>query len=157
MPESVELSHQTVELEAATLQRRLYTPAQAADLLAVKESWLRRQAGQRKIPCTFVGKHLRFSHADLNTITQNGRRPARAPRKRFPHGLASDTVQPGQGDPIRTVATNESSLSVTLAYLDPRKRPYGCHIRDPHMISKEVTHGLGGTIRRQHLASALPP
>jgi excisionase family DNA binding protein len=61
---------------------RLYTPAQAAEVLAVRESWLRRQAGQRTIPCTFVGKHLRFSIADLTAITQNGRRQARAPRRR---------------------------------------------------------------------------
>lgn len=60
---------------------RLYTPAQAAEILTVRESWLRRQAGQRTIPCTFVGKHLRFSIADLTAITQNGRRPARAPRR----------------------------------------------------------------------------
>jgi excisionase family DNA binding protein len=60
---------------------RLYTPAQAAEILTIKESWLRRQAGQRKIPCTILGKHLRFSDADLNAIARNGRRPPRAPRR----------------------------------------------------------------------------
>jgi excisionase family DNA binding protein len=53
----------------------LYTPAQAAALLAVKESWLRRKAGQRAIPCTFVGKHLRFSAHDLRAITALGAQP----------------------------------------------------------------------------------
>jgi excisionase family DNA binding protein len=46
----------------------LFTPAQAAHLLQVRESWLRRRAAQRRIPCTFLGKHLRFSPANLNQI-----------------------------------------------------------------------------------------
>lgn len=63
---------------------RLYTPAEAAILLAVRESWLRRKAGQRRIPCTFVGRHLRFSAADLAGIVENGATPAMrhsAPRR----------------------------------------------------------------------------
>jgi excisionase family DNA binding protein len=58
----------------------LYTPAQAAALLAVKESWLRRKAGQRAIPCTFVGKHLRFATHDLRAITALGAQPVVAHR-----------------------------------------------------------------------------
>ena len=46
----------------------LYTPAGAAELLAVKESWLRRRAAARRIPCTLLGKHLRFSPADIHAI-----------------------------------------------------------------------------------------
>ncbi|WP_329072758.1 helix-turn-helix domain-containing protein [Amycolatopsis sp. NBC_01480] len=53
----------------------LYTPAQAAELLAIGESWLRRKAGTRAIPCTYVGKHLRFAHADLEQIVAAGHRP----------------------------------------------------------------------------------
>jgi excisionase family DNA binding protein len=59
--------------------RLLYTPAEAATLLAVRESWLRRKAGRQEIPRTFVGKHLRFSNADLRSIAESG---ARAPRTR---------------------------------------------------------------------------
>jgi excisionase family DNA binding protein len=55
----------------------LYTPAEAAERLSVKESWLRRQAGVRAVPCTFLGKHLRFSDADLRDIVRQGRRPPR--------------------------------------------------------------------------------
>jgi excisionase family DNA binding protein len=61
----------------------LFTPAQAAHRLQVRESWLRRRAAQRRIPCTFLGKHLRFSPANLNQIitdaadpTTSGHRPA---------------------------------------------------------------------------------
>jgi excisionase family DNA binding protein len=53
----------------------LYTPAQAAELLAIGESWLRRKAGTQSIPCTYVGKHLRFAHADLEQIVAAGHRP----------------------------------------------------------------------------------
>lgn len=68
----------------------LYTPAQAAEKLAVKESWLRRKAGLRLIPCTFMGKHLRFSDTDLQAIVATSSRPAgtrpprgqRSPRRR---------------------------------------------------------------------------
>ncbi|MFI6098222.1 helix-turn-helix domain-containing protein [Lentzea sp. NPDC051213] len=64
----------------------LYTPAEAAVLLAVKESWLRRQAGQRRVPCTHLGKHLRFSDADLRVIVESAQRSVRTrsrpPRRR---------------------------------------------------------------------------
>jgi excisionase family DNA binding protein len=51
----------------------LFTPAQAAMVLQVPESWLRRRAAQRRVPCCFLGKHLRFSRTDLETIvTQAG-------------------------------------------------------------------------------------
>lgn len=61
---------------------RLYTPAQAAELLAVRESWLRRKAGQRAIPCTFLGKHLRFSVANLRDIADSGNHTPRAAHHR---------------------------------------------------------------------------
>ncbi|MCT2281403.1 helix-turn-helix domain-containing protein [Micromonospora chalcea] len=55
---------------------RLYTPAEAAALLRVPESWLRRRAGRRQIPRTFLGKHLRFSAADLAAIIAAAAEPA---------------------------------------------------------------------------------
>ncbi|GAA3850557.1 helix-turn-helix domain-containing protein [Amycolatopsis tucumanensis] len=67
---------------SATAEPLLYTPAQAAEKLAVPESWLRRKAGLRVIPCTFLGKHLRFSEADLRAIVVNGSRPTGAQRRR---------------------------------------------------------------------------
>jgi excisionase family DNA binding protein len=64
----------------------LYTPEQAAVLLQVRPSWLRKKAAARAVPCTFVGKHLRFSAADVAAIVaaghqepqprSRGRRPA---------------------------------------------------------------------------------
>ena len=53
---------------------QLHTPAEAAQILKVRESWLRRKASARAIPCTFVGKHLRFSDSDINEIMVSGAR-----------------------------------------------------------------------------------
>ena len=54
----------------------VFTPAEAAGILRVRESWLRRKAAARQIPCTFLGKHLRFSAADLAAIVAANARPA---------------------------------------------------------------------------------
>lgn len=65
----------------AEAERLLYTPEQAAALLGVRASWLRRKAAARVVACTFVGKHLRFSRADLDAIITEGRQqPRRAGR-----------------------------------------------------------------------------
>lgn len=63
---------------------RLYTPAEAAEILRIRESWLRSKAAARAIPCTFIGKHLRFSDDDITQIMAEGaRRPVtRASRTR---------------------------------------------------------------------------
>ncbi|WP_204366627.1 helix-turn-helix domain-containing protein [Nocardiopsis prasina] len=52
----------------------LFTPAEAADKLKVPESWLRKKATARQVPCTFIGKHLRFSSEDLAEIIRDGHR-----------------------------------------------------------------------------------
>jgi hypothetical protein len=53
----------------------LHTPAEAAEILSIRESWLRGKAAARAIPCTFVGKHLRFSDDDIAQIMAEGARP----------------------------------------------------------------------------------
>jgi hypothetical protein len=55
----------------------LYTAEQAAALLQVRPSWLRRKATARAVPCRFIGKHLRFSRADLEAITNAAAQPPR--------------------------------------------------------------------------------
>ncbi len=71
----------------------LYTPARAAELLAVRESWLRRRATERRVPCTFLGKHLRFSQADLVEIATAAARPSGPP----PRTLRVRSRRPGGG------------------------------------------------------------
>ena len=53
---------------------QLYTAAEAAALLKVRESWLKTKAAARLIPCTFIGKHLRFSDDDIAEIMKAGSR-----------------------------------------------------------------------------------
>jgi excisionase family DNA binding protein len=81
----------------------LYTPLEAANLLRVRESWLRRKAAARQIPCTFLGKHLRFSAADLaGIVAQNGQAPTgRRPRRRTPRSTVRDRDLPTR--PMRSV------------------------------------------------------
>jgi excisionase family DNA binding protein len=60
----------------------LHTVAEAAEILKVRESWLKTKAAARLIPCTFVGKHLRFSDSDIAEIMQAGARRPVTVRKR---------------------------------------------------------------------------
>jgi len=62
---------------------RLHTPAEAAEILSIRESWLRDKAAARAIPCTFVGKHLRFSDDDIAQIVAAGARPPVTGRRRI--------------------------------------------------------------------------
>jgi hypothetical protein len=66
----------------------LHTVAEAAGILKVRESWLKTKASARLIPCTFVGKHLRFSDDDIAEIMRTGARQpvsSRAPRSTDKH------------------------------------------------------------------------
>lgn len=60
----------------------LHTPAEAANILNVRESWLRTKASARLVPCTFVGKHLRFSDDDIAEIMRAGAREPVTARER---------------------------------------------------------------------------
>lgn len=61
----------------STTERVLYTAEQAADLLQVRTSWLRRKAAARAVPCRFLGKHLRFARSDIDAIAEASAQPAR--------------------------------------------------------------------------------
>jgi hypothetical protein len=64
----------------------LLTAVQAAELLQVSPSWLRKKASARAVPCTFIGKHLRFSAADIASIIAAGEQGPRVTRPRRPTG-----------------------------------------------------------------------
>ncbi|WP_372504877.1 helix-turn-helix domain-containing protein [Lentzea flava] len=68
-------SHPVAGHAAADSAQILYTPAQAAELLQIRESWLRRRAARRSVPCTFLGKHLRFSRQDLEGVVAAAAQP----------------------------------------------------------------------------------
>ena len=73
----------------------LLLPVEAAGLLKVRESWLRKKAAARLIPCTFLGRHLRFSPHDIAAISA---RPAtgRRPRRRSVPARPDDLPAPPQ-------------------------------------------------------------
>jgi excisionase family DNA binding protein len=65
---------------------QLYTTAEAASILKVRESWLKTKAAARLIPCTFIGKHLRFSDDDIAEIMKAGaRQPVTSRERRVGH------------------------------------------------------------------------
>lgn len=59
----------------------LYTAEQAAQMLQVRPSWLRRKAAARAIPCRYLGKHLRFTRTDVQAITDNSAHQPRRSRQ----------------------------------------------------------------------------
>lgn len=50
--------------------------AQAAERLNVRESWLRDKVRFRQVPHTRLGRHVRFTEADLDAITRAAAVPA---------------------------------------------------------------------------------
>jgi len=66
------------------MANQLHTAAEAAGILRVRESWLKTKAAARLIPCTFIGKHLRFSDDDIGEIMKAGARQPVTSRERGP-------------------------------------------------------------------------
>ena len=63
---------QCIMIGSSRKMAQLHTPAEAAEILRIRESWLRAKAAARAIPCTFIGKHLRFSDDDIAQIMAEG-------------------------------------------------------------------------------------
>lgn len=68
------------------MEVQLHTAAEAAGILKVRESWLKTKAAARLIPCTFIGKHLRFSDDDVTEIMRAGARQPVTSRQARPRG-----------------------------------------------------------------------
>lgn len=86
----------------------LYTPAEAAELLKVRESWLRKKAAARQVPCTLLGKHLRFSRAEVGAIITAAAQPpvGRRPRRRAPTVRDRD-LPPGPSQSVHPPDTDD--------------------------------------------------
>lgn len=52
---------------------RLFTPEQVSEMTNIPAPWLRRRAGQRVIPCTYIGRTLRFSADDIRELIEMSR------------------------------------------------------------------------------------
>ena len=93
----------------------IYTVAEAAAILRVKESWLQRQAAARKIPFTMLGGTYRFTVEHLVSIVRiNEKSPARE-------------AEPS--DRTRRVPRDRERVAglPTVAPLRPRPRPSSRH------------------------------
>jgi excisionase family DNA binding protein len=51
---------------------RLMTTEEAADILCVSYSWLKKAAQRREVPCTHIGRAVRFSRSHLEEIIAAG-------------------------------------------------------------------------------------
>ncbi len=84
----------------------LHTAAEAARILKVRESWLKTtKASARLIPCTFVGKHLRFSDDDIADIMRAGERQPVTVRDRAANGGTARRPNGNDGDTYLTERT----------------------------------------------------
>jgi len=75
LPRPTRTGEEPAQASGDSAEFRLYTADQAAALLQVSPWWLRKKASARQVPCTFVGRYLRFSTADLDHIIRAGTRP----------------------------------------------------------------------------------
>jgi hypothetical protein len=73
---------------------QLHTAAEAAGILKVRESWLKTKAAARLIPCTFIGKHLRFSDDNIAEIMKAGARQPVTSCERGPGRLTARRTTP---------------------------------------------------------------
>jgi excisionase family DNA binding protein len=54
---------------------RLLTISEAALVLNVPENWLRKKVAAHAVPCTRIGKHVRFTRTHLDRIIESGEQP----------------------------------------------------------------------------------
>ena len=61
---------------------RLMTTEEAAEVLNVSYSWLKKAAQRGVVPCTHIGRAVRFSSAHIQVIVEAGESAGlRAPRR----------------------------------------------------------------------------
>jgi excisionase family DNA binding protein len=54
---------------------QLLTPADVAELLSVSEAWIRRQAAAHLVPCTRLGRQVRFTAEQVQQIVNGAAQP----------------------------------------------------------------------------------
>jgi excisionase family DNA binding protein len=101
-----------MSLISAGTQPNVYTVAEAARLLRVRESWLEREAAARRIPFTMLAGSYRFTSDHLIQIVRMHEiKPAEA----APH-VPADVRK-------RRTARGEGPLPGSVTQLRPRPRP----------------------------------
>jgi excisionase family DNA binding protein len=64
--------HQSVEPRALRLDSPLLKPEQAAELLAVRTSWIYEAVRTNRLPCLRIGRHIRFTREMLEQWLREG-------------------------------------------------------------------------------------
>jgi excisionase family DNA binding protein len=59
------LNHHGTEPRALRLDSPLLKPEQAAELLAVRTSWIYEAVRTNRLPCLRIGRHIRFTREML--------------------------------------------------------------------------------------------
>jgi excisionase family DNA binding protein len=59
------MDDQSVEPRALRLDSPLLKPEQAAELLAVRTSWIYEAVRTNRLPCLRIGRHIRFTREML--------------------------------------------------------------------------------------------
>jgi excisionase family DNA binding protein len=72
--------------EVPRLDTPLLTPAEAAQLLAVKPSWIYEAVRAGNLPCLRIGRHIRFTRTMLEEWLQGRVRSSKDPTKRLRPG-----------------------------------------------------------------------
>lgn len=119
----------------------LYTPGTAAQLLAVRESWLRRKAAARAVPCTFLGRHLRFSRADLEAIARAAAHPSLTTPDSIPRRELNPAPDAVEVEDDLLTADRESRPSRSRSVQRPPRR------RGPNTASR---HGQAAAAAAEH-------
>lgn len=89
-PESVARTPLPVDLP-----NRLLTIQEAAEYLNVPIRWVEDAVQQRRIRCTRIGKHVRFTAEHLTGLIEAGEQPATAPACGASIGGAASQVRTG--------------------------------------------------------------
>ena len=58
-------NHQGIEPRGLRLDSPLLKPEQAAELLAVRTSWIYEAVRTNRLPCLRIGRHIRFTREML--------------------------------------------------------------------------------------------
>ncbi|HVU61313.1 MAG TPA: helix-turn-helix domain-containing protein [Mycobacteriales bacterium] len=74
----------TETAEAQNPRGALLTVAEAAALLNVPETWLRKRVSERRVPFALLGRHIRFTESHLDRIISDAEQ---FPLDIAPHGL----------------------------------------------------------------------
>jgi excisionase family DNA binding protein len=64
------MTHPGQQHNVPRLETPLLTPAEAAQLLAVKPSWIYEAVRTGTLPCLRIGRHIRFTRAMLEEWLQ---------------------------------------------------------------------------------------